>query len=177
MAGTILYDWAQNFSKLLSADSTASSFVSKVPTTTEPATTTAGVLDLAQSTTNYQYKRLFLVPYGGNAENNTFKVRVIGWRLISTLWVPVVICQITCTLSAVTGIDGSAVENELFFCDTLVVATPASSTRVQVTSPATDGMADVIGHAVIDLEGFRKVEVTFDRNSSAAVCNALYAVL
>lgn len=169
----VIYDCASAaLAKARTADATDASFPSKVPTTTAP--TGAGVLDVAVDPAATTQRHLLLLPYGGDAENETFKLRVIGWKATTNgLWVPTILAELTCTLGTATGVDGSDVENEMFFADTLVLAAGYSSDAVRVTSPANNTVA----RALVDLEGHRKVEVTFDRNGSAASCNALYALL
>jgi hypothetical protein len=168
---TVLADQVQPFAKVRSTNSTSANYPSKVATTTEPATSTAGVLVAAPST--IAPKKILLVPYGTDADGETFKVRVIGWREVSGLWIPVPLAEATCTLSSAVGVDAASIENEEFFADTIELATgyPADSSRVY--SPT----GNVLAHLIVDVEGFKYVEVIFDRNASAASANALYAWL
>ena len=159
------------FAKVLTTNATDASFPSKIPTTTAPTTATAGVLNTTLSGT--APKRMMFVFYAIGADNVTFKARVIGWKYVSTLYVPVVLAEVTCTASAVVGIAAAAVLNTERFADTIALASgyPADSSRVY--SPT----GDVVGHLIVDLEGCNLIEVTFNMNGSATSANALYAAL
>lgn len=160
--------YVTNYAKVLTTNSTAASFASKVPTTTAPSG--AGVLTLP--VTQIMPAQLSLIFYGTDADNETFKSRVIGWKLVGTLYIPILLAEVTCTLSATTGVAAATILNTEFFADTIVLTagTPAGSSVV--FSPT----GELVAHLLVDLEGFSIVEITFDMNSSAASANALYAL-
>lgn len=168
----ILDSRVTEFVRALSTSSTDSSFPSKIPTTTEPVND--GVIDLLDGATVCNH--LLLLPIGTDTNNQTFDLRLIGWRKISTLWIPVPLIQVACTLGNITGVNASAVENEEFFCDTLTLTLGNDDVTVELISPAGASLADIIGHALVDVKGFRKVEPIFDRGT-AVTCNCLYAKL
>lgn len=156
------------YAKLLTTNSTAASFASKVPTTTAPSG--AGVLSLP--VTQIVPMRMALIFYGTDAGNETFKSRVIGWKLVSTLYIPVVLAEVTCTLSDAVGVADAVVINTERFVDTIALTSGYPAGSSVVFSPT----GELIGHLLVDLEGFSIIEVTFDMNSSAASANALYAL-
>lgn len=164
---TILMDFASGkLEQVLSTYSTDTSYPARVATITEP--TGDGVLDLTG--TPQQLKYLNLIPIGTSAADQTMKVLVLGWRLITTVWVPIALAELTATLSAKTGVNATELENEIFLADTITLTTGFDTSKVKLSSMA----GDIIAHAELELEGFRKVEILFNRNSSSASCNALY---
>lgn len=158
------------FKLVRSTASTDTSFPSRVATITEPVTTTAGVLDLTDSDTVHD--TLKLVPFGTDAANEAFNLRVIGWKKVGTLWVPVNLAEVTATLGAAVGVSGEDVTDNDFFADTLVIVTGTADVNVTLTTPADDSIA----HFLVDIQGFAKVEILFDRDT-AATANCLYALL
>jgi hypothetical protein len=162
---------ALEFSKVCAANSTASSFASKVPTTTEP--TGDGVVSPLRS--GGVYDNVLLAFYGTGNDDTTFDARVIGWRKISTLWVPVPLFQLTATLSTAVGVSGAAVTDSERFADTLALSadfTGADGVSVQVQSLS--GLTNKVAHLVFDAKGFTKFEVLFDLTGATAA-NALWA--
>jgi hypothetical protein len=156
------------------ADSTSASFPTRIPTTTEP--TGDGVIDLlaAAGGTRVVPTWLDIVPYGTTTADQTFKVRVVGWRKVGTLWVPTTLLEFTATLGTATGVSGATLGTTYLFADT--VGDPATGKGAigvdcQPTSPADNTVASYM----VDTRGSAKVEILFDRNSSAASCNALVA--
>lgn len=164
---------ANGFSKIRTANSTDASFPSRVPTTTEPTGTGIQAwsdfgLDGVLAPT-----KAIIIPYGVGADNTTFKLRIIGWRLIGTLWVPSVMAEYTCTNCTAVGVASAAVVDTERFCDilTATTGTPSGSTEIVQFGTGTE----LISHIQIDLKGFQKIEITFNMNSSATSANALVA--
>jgi hypothetical protein len=171
-------------------NSTDASFPTRIPQIGEPsgigdavAQTTSGVFDLVSTDNGIttQLNRAMIVPFGTGSDTNTFLMRVLGWYRIKTrttgfnpntdLWVPVPLAQITCTLSLQVGIAGMVnIETERF-CDTLAIGTTTANQGVSID--VVSGANDLTAHLIIDLKGAQKMELTFDRNSSATACNAL----
>jgi hypothetical protein len=154
----------RDFIKGLTTSSTASSFTSLVPTTTEP--TGDGVRAYGSEGMN----TLLVVPYGAGTEDTTFSLRVTGWRRIATLWVPILMGEVACTLSATVGIASATVTNTDRFCDTITSVSGPSGTVIY--SPT----ADEIGYVMLDAAGFQKIQFTFDM-TGATNGNVLYAGL
>ena len=158
------------YAKVLGTNSTSTNYPSRVATATEP--TGAGVLDMSVGN-GLSREKLVLIPYGQDEADKTLKMMVLGWQIVSDLWVPVSLCELTCTLCNKTGVAAKSVLNTEFFCDTLALTAGYSTTACEVNTPT----GDVIAHAVVNVKGYAKVEVIFDRNSSATSANALYKVL
>lgn len=165
-----IYTAVKGFFKALSTNATdASSFPSKVPTTTEPTTT---AIDVTRGDTTYN--NILILPYGVGSDNNTMLIRLIGWKKIGTLWIPVPILEATCTLSAVVGVSGAEVSNTERFADTITFQSWVNS---NISAEVVQPTGDIIGHILADIKGFSKIEFVFHRNSSATSCNALYTLL
>lgn len=153
--------------KALATNTTDTSFDSKVPTTTEP--TGEGVFDVESGSVVGQ--GLQAVFYGEGANDTTFSVRLIGWKLMTTLWVPVVLAEFACTLSTVVGVAAAAVTDNDRFADTITLASGFSTANVIVTSST----GNIVGHATINLDGYGKIEWSFDM-TGATNGNALWAM-
>lgn len=186
--GNILLEtMSMAFRKARSVNQTSSSYVSKVPTQTEPSgdagsATGASIIDLTSKDGIIAQNALLVVPFGAGSDGNTFNFRVIGWRYIGTnpqtrLWVPVNLLELACTLSAVVGVAGMEVTNSERFVDTISVTKGSTlsgeAAAENVVSPAND----TIAHLMVDVKGFTKLELSFETGSSATNCNALIALL
>jgi hypothetical protein len=156
--------------KALSANSTDTSF-DQAPTTTKPSGD--GVIE-ARRFGEFTNSTLLVVPYGVGSADDTFDLRVIGWRCIDTLWVPTILCQVACTLGTATGVDGAAVDNSESFADTISLTSPygTSGVDVQVSSPADN----TVGHFLVDAKGHELIEFCFDLGTADSA-NALVARL
>lgn len=121
--------------------------------------------------------------FGTGSDDNTFLARILGWRHIvqrntdwvkeTAIWIPVPLVELTCTLSTFTGVAGGLLGTTQRFADTLALVgtTGNDDVSIDIVSPANNTPA----HIVVDLKGFQKCEVIFDRNSSASSCNGLCA--
>ncbi|MGL4553972.1 MAG: hypothetical protein ACRC33_22660 [Gemmataceae bacterium] len=160
-----------SLTKLRSSNATDSAFPSRPATVTEPAS--AGVINLAGEG-GIVSNNLLLIPFGAGSDNTTFDMQVIGWRKLGTsgLWVPTILGQFSCTLSAAVGVDGYEVDDTERLADTVTSGIGNTNVDQIVTSPANDTPASIL----IDVKGCRKVEVVFDM-TGATSGNALHTVL
>lgn len=146
------------------ADSTDTSYPSRGPTATKPSGD--GVLSTFP-VPGVAYKNLALVAIGTGSDENTLKLRVLGWSKVGTLWVPTILCELTCTLSTLTGVSGQTVDNLHRFAD-LLDATGYSNVTIRA------GVSDAYpAVALMTVDGYELIEVIFTRNSSSTACNAL----
>lgn len=185
---------SRSWKKVLLTNSTATSFASKVYTTTEP--TNDGVIDLTAGGPGAgiggivpQY--IMMKPYGLGSSNDGFSMRVIGWTRIGTQvnvstsvllgWDPSPFAEFACLLGATGGVAGSAVINTELFCDTItpvaaklpnrvIAAGTAINSDVRIYSPADDTAAFII----MPIWGFEKFEVTWDQTTNTPSMNCLY---
>lgn len=168
LLGTQTNEWVE----LLSTNSTDTSFTANAPTTTEP--TGAGIVDLFRIAGKVHNNVAFIF-YGTGNDDTTFDARVTGWQKVSTLWVPVPLLEVSCTLGTSVGVSGASVTDSERFADTVTVAaayTGLANTAYRVVSPT----GNLIAMLMIDMAGLPKLEVEFDRTGATA-CNALYRVL
>lgn len=173
-----------SFQKARSVNQTSATFVSKLPTATEPVgdagtATGASVIELGQGGATSP-NVLIICPYAIGSNNNTFSVRVIGWRSIgenaptTMLWIPVVLVELACTISGTAiGIAAKVILATEMFADTIALTYGNDDISVDIVSPA----ADIIAHALVDMKGSQKLELSFTTGSSATSCNALVALL
>jgi hypothetical protein len=156
-----------DYVKGLTTNSTDTSFASLVPTVTEPTgdgvITWGGGYEQASST-------IMVVPFGAGADNSTFALRVTSWRNISTLWIPVLLGEFACTLSATVGVAGTSVLATDRIADTITaVLAPANAIIVSPTG-------EEIGYVMLDAVGSTKIQFSFDM-TGATNGNVLYARL
>jgi hypothetical protein len=169
---------SQPFRLVRSANSTDSSFASKVPTADKPSG--AGVLDLGGFGVANQ-NGVMLVPFGTGSDGDTFSLRVLAWHWISdptitkavtTLWVPALLCELSVTLSSGNpGVAGTILGSSNYFAKSISLTTGNANVSTETVSPATSG---VLAHATVDMKGAQMLEVIFTTGSSATDCNALY---
>lgn len=156
------------YAKVRTENATDSSFAARLPTATEP--TGAGVLDLSQGTTETA-GGLLLLPFGTGSNNQTFDLRVVGWKKTPLgLWVPVVLCEASCTLSStLVGVAGYEAVAADYFADAITVNYGIGVVR--------QGLGDAQPATLeVDPAGCSKAEVLFDR-TGATDCNALWCPL
>lgn len=151
------------WAKLLAANSTDATFPARAPTTTEPSG--VGVITLGAG--RAVPPDLTFLFFGAGANDQTFNVRVIGWRKVDGLWVPFLLCQATCTLSsAITGVAGQPVANTDLVADTVSVTNGIGVG----TTPVADSLP---AYLEVGSKDCQKVEVVFDM-TGATSGNALY---
>jgi hypothetical protein len=120
--------------------------------------------------------QVLIVPFGAGTENTTFSMRIIGWRVagrgMAALWIPVVLAEIACTLSATVGVAGKEAVATDRFVDTITLVTGTQNVSMELVSPT----GDEIGHVLVDIKGFQKLELSYDM-TGATNGNALLAFL
>lgn len=182
----------QPWKRMMATSSTEASFPSLIPTTTQPSgdgvhfpsgapTIAAGTF--ARSPSMVTEQNIGCVFFGTTDDDQTFKARLTGWKQtpgldssLASLWVPVTLFEVTCTLSTMIGIAASDVVNTNRFVDTITLTAaygttvPGDPNTLAVVSPGSNLMA----HLVCPIKGFGAFQFTFDRNSSAAACNGLF---
>lgn len=165
-----------NFIKARTANSTATALTAKQVTATEPSG--AGIHDLRRSAPGAGvHNSLLILPYCRGANNDTFNVRVTGWRRVGTndataVWIPMTLAELACTAGNLPGVAGKELIATDFLADTISL-TKGSTTDAIVNSPADDTPA----YARIDLQGCVKVEIDFDLGITPTEMNALLAFL
>jgi hypothetical protein len=162
-ATTYGYIPADDFTVAQATNSTDASFPSLIPTTTQPAaSSTRCVITWANRSS------LLVMPYGVGSDNGTLKVRVTGWQKNGSLWLPILLADVTGTMSTIVGISGQVPADTARLCDTLVLAQGIAL----ITSSAADNAS--VAAFEVGIDGFDLVEITFNRNGSATSVNALY---
>lgn len=158
------------YRKAWATNDTSNSFTAKVATVTRPSGD--GVVTIEQ-VGRYTRNNVILVPYGIGSDNNTMSMRVINWKEISGLWIPLIVCEVACTLSTSVGVAANAVLNTERFADTIALTYGNAGIDCQVFSPANN----TPGHVTVDAKGATILEVIFSRGGSATSCNALVSYL
>jgi len=194
------------FRKVRQTNSTDASFPSRVPrlawsgeANNQPsgkgdaaAQTTFAVVDLVAKSSfpdrgpsnGTAQNKVIIVPFGVGSDTQTFKMRLIGWRIAyerdseenirTAIWIPVTLAEFTATLGTSPGLAGTVEGSAQLFADTIALDGTSGNDDIDIsiTSPADN----TIAHVVVDVKGFEKLEITFDTNSSATSCNALVAL-
>ena len=157
-------------SKAAATNATDSSFPSRVATLTQPSG--GGVFNLSCQG-NKTRSNVLIIPFGAGADNATMSVRVIAWRFVTTLWIPLIVCEVSCTLSTSVGVAATEVLNTDRFADTLSLTFGNAGVDCQIFSPANNTPA----HVMLDAKGASLIELVFTTGGSATSCNALVASL
>lgn len=158
----------------LTANSTATAFAARIPTTTKPA----GASGISKVIEVGGLTELLLIPYGTNSDNDEFDVRVIGWKKIplttairTNLWIPSTRMEGTAILnSALPGIAASHVIATEYFADTFTV-----DEGIGVVFQSTNAVP-MCALVQCDITGFDLIEIDFDLGTGAAAMNCLYSV-
>lgn len=154
-------------SKLLRvrATSATGSFPSRVPTATAP--TGDGIVNdpIVQGAPEW----IQVVPFGDGADNATFDCRVIGWKVSDLgLWVPTILAQAACTLSAAVGVNTYEVTATQRFADTITLTQVLANVDSKLSSPT----GDLVGSFQVQTRGCVLIEVTFNLGTATGA-NAL----
>lgn len=174
---------AQVFRRALAVNSAASSFAAKIPTVTKPFADGVILIPNGEDT-------LDLFPFGAGSDNDTFDIRVTGWRKAvpassevrlgaggknafielvgGVLWLPSPIVEASCTISAILGVAGAVAVATDRFADTLAINKGIGVANT-VTSDSGPAML------TCDVTGFELIEITFDM-TGATNGNALYSL-
>jgi hypothetical protein len=111
-----------------------------------------------------------VVPFGTDAADETFDMRIWGWSKcsIAEIWVPTLLLDISCTLGA---IDGAVIGADHLMCDTITVNDGAADNGrwLSVISPAEDLVASIM----VNTRGCRYLDFDFDLTGAAAA-NAFF---
>lgn len=152
--------------KRVRATSATGTFPSKVPTSTAP--TGAGVIE-DPIVGDKAPEWIQVLPFGDGADNATFDCRVIGWKVSDLgLWVPTILAQAACTLSAAVGVASTEVVAAQRFADTIVLTQVQANVDSKVSSPT----ADLVGSFQVQTRGSVLIEITFNLGTATGA-NAL----
>ena len=152
---------------------TATSFTAKIPTATKPSG--SGVIDIFDckwgiATETYMPKFMQLVPYGTDANNEQFYMRVIGWSPTDVkymsdgtppagnpIWIPQLLLAVTVTHG---NIGATAIGASHFLADTIDFLD--GDTDASIINPADDLPASAILH----LRGCHLIEFVFSLDAA-----------
>lgn len=141
-------------------------FATKVPVAAKPSN--AGFFPASDAAlgrrlgmSSFGPRRLLVVPFGTDAANETFDMRVWGWSKVSeaNLWIPHLIADLAVTLGAIAATEVGA--NHLL-ADTIVVT--KAEPNIIVSSPAND----TPGFALMHLHGVQFLDFEFKVGTAAA---------
>lgn len=157
--------YSEKLERVRATSSTDANFPSKVPTATVP--TGAGVV--VDPVVRGAPQWIQVVPFGDGADNATFDLRVIGWKPTTLgLWIPTVLAQAACTLSAAVGENGYEVTASQRFVDTISLTQVQANVDSKVSSPT----GDLVGSFQVETRGSTLIEITFDLGTATGA-NAL----
>lgn len=147
------------FKKVLTANSTASSFTALTMTTTKPSGD--GVTDRSGDAIPSVPDVATFVFFGAGADNATFVARLVGWRYEGAAWLPITLIEVTCTLSTMVGVANGNVTASERIVDTIVQTAAfddLAGISFRIVSPADNTPARLL----VDLEGWTIREWKFD---------------
>lgn len=157
--------YSSKLQRVRATSSTDSTFPSKVPTGTAP--TGDGVIGdpIVQGAPSW----VQIVPFGDGADNATFDLRVIGWKVSDLgLWVPTILAQAACTLSAAVGVASTEVLATQRFADTITLTQVQANVDSKLSSPT----GDLVASFQVETRGSALIEVIFDLGTATGA-NAL----
>ncbi len=147
----------QRWQLLYTANSTASSIAATIPTLTEPVAGANGFWATTLPNDDGVFNYCNFVFFGAGSDNQTGNVKIVGWKKINDVWIPIPLLLLALTFSAAVGIDGHVPDDTDRFADT-ITATTAYTTAYEIISPAGDQIAMV----KLDVVGFDFVQVLTD---------------
>lgn len=153
------------------------------PTTTKPTTSDSS----SSPATNYfvgplSGSELHILPFGINAANEQFQIRVNFWRSIinaaggtaSTLWTPHQVGSFDITVGTAVGAVGATVLDTEFFAD---IITETGSTWDDTIVQAIISQANILTEIKLNTQGWELFSVEFDIDilaTDAAEANFAY---
>ena len=167
---------AQQMKAAVSTVATSTSFTAKTPTTTKPSGGN-GVVDLfafdtGQSQGAHVPDHMVVNPYGTDANNETFDMRVWGWSRnvndssSTPTWEPFLIIEVNVILG---NISTTARESATTYDADTITAERGDTETVRIVSPGDDLSA----YFIADITGCELIEFDFDMTGTAGA-NALY---
>lgn len=183
---------ARPLRKARSVNSSSANFPTFVGTELDPAYTDAAtaagrsLIQLGVGLGGYVPRNIELFPYGIGADNDTFDLRVMGYRRIFPQladeryqYLRFILAKLSCTLSAAVGLAGGSVLATERFADTIAIGTEGTFTAdvtrsgsFRLYSPANDTPA----HVVLPTLGCDAIELEFDQTLNTPTMNCLYAL-
>lgn len=168
--------------RISTTDFTSTAFTAKTPTSTKPSGN--GVIDLrsaalglAKALGEAVDDQMLVQPYGTNAANENFHMRVWGWAkgssLDSTLkdsWIPILLGEFVVTLGSIDASD--PLGSTMFLADTITESS-GDTAAIETVSPTNDLPA----WFVLDTRGCELIEFDFDLDAggnAAASANCLW---
>ena len=164
---------AVDMARILATNDTGTSFTDEEATITEP--TGAGVVMLRRPKDSVTNNGVMLVFFAVGDNNDVFDVRVYGMKRVDkairpaataatyNLWVPILLCDLTCTVGARTGVAGSPVVATELFVDTITVNDGNDGVSIEVVSPA----EDMIAHVIVDTKGCEFLKFDWDQTTGS----------
>lgn len=147
------------------ATSATGSFPSKVPTATQPSGDGVVGDPIVQGAPQY----IQVIPFGDGADDSTFDLRVIGWKVSDLgLWVPTILAQAACTLSTAVGVNTYEATASQRFADTISL----TQVRADVDSKLSSPTGNLVASFQVETRGCAFIEVTFNLGTATGA-NAL----
>lgn len=157
--------YTSKLQSIRATSSTDTTFPSRVATSTNPSGTGVVVDPIVKGSPDW----LRVIPFGDGADNSTFDLRVIAWDVSHLgLWVPTILAQAACTLSAAVGANGFEVTSSQRFADTITLTQVQANVDSKLSSP----LGDLIGSFQVQTRGATLIEIIFDLGTATGA-NAL----
>lgn len=151
------------FFRAFATDNTDSAYDAIVSTITPP--NGAGVWDTGRKNS------LIVVPYGTDAADEAYGLKVIGWCKVSSSgvdeWVPTEIFVGTVTLGAATGAADGVIGDTALWADAITYVSGDSAYEVPTVT------ANSIAWLNVDVRGVEKVQFLIE-NTTSASANCLF---
>lgn len=174
-----MFPTATILQRALTNASTASSFAAVATKTAEPATVDTTTPNAEGNTAVFKSsgQSLYLMPFGTDAADETFSIRLVGWKKltggdgVTPLWVPTHLGDVNVTLGSSVGVAGGIVTDSQYFADTLALASGGWA-DIKLIQTAGNLPAAII----VPSKGFEYIQALFD-STGAASMNLLWGAI
>lgn len=163
--------------RALTYSSTATSYAAVAAKTAEPVSVDSSTPTGNTAVMKSNGASLYLMPFGTDAANEAFGVRLVGWRKLTgvdgstPLWVPTHLGDVTCTLGTSVGVASQLVINTEYFADTLALVSGGWA-DIKLIQTASDLPAAIL----VPSKGFNYIQALFDLDTAASA-NLLWGVV
>lgn len=179
------YRISQQYQKACGTNYSANGYPTRIATKTMPSGD--GVIPCGQG--GYEtVSHITILPFGTGSDNNTFGMKVLGWKQtnipttpgVLSLWIPHELITFALTLSAAVGVSGTQIGSTQRFADT-ITSTGGPTFITSGALPIIDDWfqcspaGDIPGVIKQPTFGFQLLELIFTTGGVATDCNALWS--
>jgi len=160
--------------RALVTNSTANSWQTLIPQTTEPSG--AGIFDLFSAANGDGFepfipRYLQAIPFGTDGQNDLHNMRVWGWSQVGpqqALYIPILLAEVAFTLG---NIDAAAVGASHYLADTITLTYGDSNAPIITTA------ADLPASFLLHMRGSRYIQFDFKIDTGGVAANCFWRTM